>query len=437
MKDHAPNGTSSGLLTRLLALAVFREVLNDAAVALTVHLVERLESGDVRNAIGDFAALRGEIAAGEEPPLLEDAWGSRVVSAVLDAESVFARKAESGTITEFVRDQGRRDLGTLRDLFDLDFGGLRKEILAVHPELEAAWTDERPRASVPEAESPRQLIARKLRNASEWGDLTASLEAYFVRNGTGLLGRYRAFRWEDGTLRPVSEPDAISSQELIGYGRERGMVALNTERFVRGAPAQHALLYGPPGTGKSSTVKAVFNHYAPEGLRLVEVSKERLFELPRLLEALRGRGPRFIVYVDDLSFEENEVEYKSLKALIEGSIESPPENVRVYATSNRRNLIRESFSEREGDDVHARDSTQEKLSLAARFGLRVTFLSPDQKTYLDIVRGIAEERGLDLCGPKLDALNKEALRRERWGSGRSGRAARQAVDDFEAGLEAR
>jgi predicted AAA+ superfamily ATPase len=220
--------------------------------------------------------------------------------------------------------------------------------------------------------------------------------------------------------------------ELVAYERERAPLIRNTERFLAGLPAHHALLYGLPGTGKSSTVKAILNEYADDGLRLVEVKKEDLAELPEVLEVLRGRGQRFVLFVDDLSFEEHEVEYKALKALLEGSVEEPPENVRLYATSNRRNLIRESFSERDGgppDDVHARDTMQEKLSLAARFGLRVTFPSPDQARYLEIVAGLARERGLAVPA---EHLRERALLWDRWHAGRSGRTARQFVDELEA-----
>ena len=151
-----------------------------------------------------------------------------------------------------------------------------------------------------------------------------------------------------------------------------------------------------------------------------------------MLDALRGRGPRFILFVDDLSFEEGEVEYKTLKALLEGRIEEPPENVRLYATSNRRNLIRERFSERnEADDVHARDTMQEKLSLAARFGLRLTFPAPDRERYLEIVAGLARERGIQI--PQ-EELKERALLWDRWHAGRSGRTARQFVDELEAEL---
>ncbi|MDQ3568189.1 MAG: ATP-binding protein, partial [Actinomycetota bacterium] len=208
----------------------------------------------------------------------------------------------------------------------------------------------------------------------------------------------------------------------------------NTERFLSGLPAHHALLYGLPGTGKSSTVKAILNEYAEQGLRLVEVAKQDLAELPRVLDVLRRRGPRFILFVDDLSFEEHEIEYKALKALLEGSVSEPPENVRVYATSNRRNIVRESFSDREGgadDDIHARDTMQEKLSLVARFGLRLTFPPPDRRLYLEIVTGLARERGLEISG--LELAERAALW-DQWHAGRSGRTARQFVDELEAEL---
>jgi predicted AAA+ superfamily ATPase len=163
------------------------------------------------------------------------------------------------------------------------------------------------------------------------------------------------------------------------------------------------------------------------------VKKEDLAELQVVLEILGGRGRRFVLFVDDLSFEEHEVEYKAFKALLEGGVEEPPENVRLYATSNRGNLIRETFSERDdgttGDDVHARDTMQEKLSLAARFGLRLTFPSPDQARYLEIVAGLARERGLSI--PAED-LRERAILWDRWHAGRSGRTARQFVDELEA-----
>ena len=275
-------------------------------------------------------------------------------------------------------------------------------------------------------------MAERLAATGDWSVLAGTLTEHFAVHGAGPFGRYRAFRWKDGTLQLVPDPDPVRLAGLIGYERERAPLLKNTERLLAGLPSHHVLLYGLPGTGKSSTVKAVASEYADSGLRLVELAKEDLKELPPLLDALRGRRPRFILFVDDLSFEEHEVEYKALKALLEGSIEEPPGNVRLYATSNRRNLIRERFSERdEADDVHARDTMQEKLSLAARFGLRITFPAPDQKRYLEIVSGLVEERGIKICG---EELRERALLWDRWHAGRSGRTARQFVDELEAEL---
>lgn len=432
------------LLVACDGVSVMREAFDAPAVRAMARVLETLcrEEAPPREVSGAVSGLLGELANEDGPLLLPDAWKSSLIKAILDSETLFGMKAERGDLTPFIEAQATRDLASLRRLFSLDSKTLLSAAVNASHEIDDdSWTNWDLGYSENEglfvASSPssaRREVAEKFARSGEWGELVDVLAGYFRVHGAGFLGKYRAFRWEDGGLRPVPEPDPTVLEDLIGYERERGGVIRNTERFARRLPAHHALLYGPPGTGKSSTVKAVFNRYSDEGLRLVEVAKERLSELPRLLDVLRGRGLRFIVFVDDLSFEESEVEYKSLKALIEGSIESPPENVRVYATSNRRNLIRESFSEREGDDVHARDTMGEKLSLAARFGLRVTFLLPDQKTYLGIVRGIAAERGLRLTQEQTRLLEENALNRERWGSGRSGRAARQAVDDFEAGF---
>jgi predicted AAA+ superfamily ATPase len=283
--------------------------------------------------------------------------------------------------------------------------------------------------------SPRDAVTIKLAAAEDWGAAAELLAGHFARHGAGPFGKHRAFRWDGEGLRAVANPDPVRLVGLISSGREREPLVENTRRFLAGLPAHHALLYGPPGTGKSSTVKALLNEFADVGLRLIEVAKTDLSDLPRVLDSLRGRAPRFVLFVDDLSFEEHEVEYKALKALLEGSVEEPPENVRVYATSNRRNLIRESFSDREDDvgddDVHARDTMQEKLSLSARFGLRLTFPAPNQREYLEIVSGLARERGLKLPD---EELRERALLWERWHAGRSGRTARQFIDEMEAGL---
>lgn len=419
------------LLLRTKGLAVLRRALDSPVARDLLGLLDllRSERPDPDQVAVVFGRLWEELAL-EPDPILPDAWQSHLVGRILDDENAFSLGAERGETSPAVLEQARLDLRTLRTLFDLDARTLLAMIEAAVPSLTNIWIP----WTAPESalESARHTIARKLAAAKDWGSCAELLEGYFSRHGAGLFGGNRAFRWREGRLRPVPQPDPVRLSDLVAYDREREPLIKNTEHFLSGLPAQHALLYGLPGTGKSSTVKALANEYADAGLRIVEVAKEDLSELPRVLETLRGRGPRFILFVDDLSFEEHEVEYKSLKALLEGSVEEPPENVRLYATSNRRNIIRESFSDRDdgfSDDVHVRDTMQEKLSLSARFGLRLTFPTPDQSRYLEIVTGLARERGIEV--PE-DTLRERALLWDRWHAGRSGRTARQFVDELQA-----
>jgi uncharacterized protein len=427
-------GDTAAFLIRARGIAALRGVLDSPAARDLLALLELL--GTERPDPGSVARVFGRVWEGfalEDESLLPDAWQSHLVSRVLDDENPFSLGAEKGEISPVVLEQARRDLHTLREIFELDAAMLLGMVESAVPDLAGVWVPwTNPE---PAEESPRHTIARKLWTAGDWGACAELLAGHYARHGAGPFGHHMAFHWRDRRLQAVSRPDPVRLAELVAYEREREPLLRNTERFLAGLPAHHALLYGLPGTGKSSTVKAILNEYADDGLRLVEVTKDDLAELPRVLDVLRGRGPRFVLFVDDLSFEEHEVEYKALKALLEGSVEEPPRNVRLYATSNRRNLIRENFSDRgngsTSDDVHARDTMQEKLSLAARFGLRLTFPSPDQGRYLEIVAGLAGERGLEV--PAED-LRERALLWDRWHAGRSGRTARQFVDELEAEL---
>ena len=424
------------LLLRTRGLAVLRGVLASPAARDFVSLLGLLsaERPEPAAMAANFGRLWEELAV-EAGDLLPDAWQSHLAGRLLGEENPFSLGAERRELSPTVVEQTRRDLNTLQILFDLDAETLLGLVEAAVPELEGVWTPWRDPEAYVEPSHPgghRRDLARELVAAEDWGDLVETLAQHYATHGAGAFGGHRAFRWEDGGLRAVPCPDPVRVSDLIGYEKEREPLRRNTERLLAGLPSHHALLYGLPGTGKSSTVKAAINEYADSGLRLVELAKEDLGELPSVLEVLRGRGPRFVLFVDDLSFEEHEVEYKALKALLEGSVEEPPKNVRVYATSNRRNLIRERFSDREeGDDVHARDTMQEKLSLVARFGLRLTFPSPDQKRYLEIVSGLARERGVKIPAGELE---ERALLWDRWHAGRSGRTARQFVDELEAEL---
>jgi predicted AAA+ superfamily ATPase len=425
----------SQLLLRARGMAVLRGVLASPVSKYFLALLGLLAARrpDPAAVAGTFGRLWEELAL-ERERLLPDAWRSHLVGRLLDDENAFSLAAERGEASPALVEQTSRDLRTLRRLFDLEAEPLLIVVEDAVPGLEGVWvpwTDpERGDTS-----SSRHALARKLEAAEDWGRCAGLLADHFSRHGAGSFGRHGAFRWGEDGLRAVDEPDPVRLADLVGYERVREPLLTNTERFLAGLPAHHALLYGMPGTGKSTTVKAVMNEYTDRGLRLVEVAKEDLGALPRVLQSLRARAPRFVIFVDDLSFEENEVEYKALKALLEGSVEQPPGNVRVYATSNRRNLVRERFSERDeggaGDDVHARDTMQEKLSLSARFGLRVTFPTPDQRQYLEIVAGLARRRGIEMPD---EELKERAVLWDRWHAGRSGRTARQFVDELQAEL---
>ena len=281
----------------------------------------------------------------------------------------------------------------------------------------------------------REAFKILLAGAADWGAMTRELHAFYNTTGSGIFGRYRAFKWSSNSknagLLGVANPDPIRMEDLVGCDDQQKEVLLNTTQFVKGYSANNVLLYGDRGTGKSSTIKSLIHIFGSEGLRLVEVSRHDLLSLHEIIEVIGRRAQKFILFIDDLSFEENETEYKDLKALLEGSIARPPDNVLVYATSNRRNLVREFFSDRVTDEVGKQDTYQEKLSLADRFGIKLLFPTPDQRGFLRTVDAIAEKRGIIINKSELHDL---ALRWVMWHNARSGRTARQFIDDLQGKL---
>jgi len=289
-----------------------------------------------------------------------------------------------------------------------------------------------------------QQIREQFYRSIQWDECLEELKNFHRSYGCGVFVRYIAFVWEktdgQGYLKGIDHPDAITLNELVEYQNERSRVIENTLQFLKGFPSNNVLLYGDRGTGKSSTVKAILNQYHTQGLRMVEVPKAYLADFPLIIRHLKNRAQKFIIFVDDLVFGDNEENYTSLKAVLEGGLESKTPNILIYATSNRRHLVKEYFSERAGlhsgnhnEEVHAGDSMQEKLSLADRFGINVVFSSPDQKRYLKIVEGIAANRNLKI---DKERLQREALQWALWYNGRSARTAKQFVDWIEGHLDA-
>ncbi len=220
--------------------------------------------------------------------------------------------------------------------------------------------------------------------------------------GYGMYAHHTMFRLEGETIVPITSPDTRLFKDLYGYEREKEQLLTNTRALLDGKPAANTLLYGAAGTGKSSSVKAVTNELAGEGLRLLELKKSQLHDIPKVMEELRDNPLKFIIFVDDLSFQKDDDNFATLKAILEGSASVKAPNTVIYATSNRRHLIRESFADREGDDIHRNDTIQETMSLSSRFGLTILFNKPAKPQFLEIVRSLAEAKGIDMDPEELE-----------------------------------
>lgn len=341
-----------------------------------------------------------------------------ITKAALYDENCFSRAAaqkKDGALPDETLHAAQRDLDVLVNtgmltpddvLADYKY---REEIAGIIPTLPRWKTG-----------APQEQLAGKEQRL-------ANARLFYRRNGCGIFARWRTFIWRDGDVLAVRHPDPISLDELKGYQYQRNLVLNNTLAFLNGKSANNCLLYGDKGTGKSSTVKAIVNRYGADGLRIVEMPKERITDFPLLVDKIAPVPMKFIIYIDDLTFQKQDDRYATLKAVLEGGLAARPENTLIYATSNRRHLVQENFSDRDGDDMHRNDTIQESLSLADRFGLSVNFSVPDKKNYLEIVKEMAKQSGIQAEQQELFAAA------ERWAlerGGRSPRCARQFIDSL-------
>ena len=251
-----------------------------------------------------------------------------------------------------------------------------------------------------------------------------SLTDFYRQQGCGLYARYRAFLWEEGHLVPVPDPDCPHPIELLGYDQQRKQVLDNTRLLVSGHQANNVLLFGDGGTGKSATVKSMLYQEGMEDLRLIEIQKENLVGMSQLMRSLGGRRHKFILFIDDLAFDQDDKTYSSMKTILEGGLEKRPANVAIYATSNRRHLVRQNFSDRGNDEVDAFETIAEKTALAERFGLRIPYLTMNKKDYLNLVDHLAQLDGLTIDP---EVLHAKAMEWEIRHAGRTPRVARQFI----------
>ena len=275
-------------------------------------------------------------------------------------------------------------------------------------------------------------LSKQLSEADSDNEFKDIITEFYKEYGVGKFGLNKAFRIEEGTdlktanIIPITRVEHVYLNDIIGYDLQKKKLTDNTESFINGKPANNCLLYGDAGTGKSSSVKAIVNEYYDKGLRIIEIYKHQFRYLSDILEQLKDRNYKFIIYMDDLSFEESELEYKYLKAILEGGFGRRPENVLIYATSNRRHLIRESFRDKTETDeeLHTRDTVEEKLSLSARFGEKIYYGSPDKREFNSIVLSLAKKHNIDMDeGEILSKANMWELSH----GGMSGRSATQFI----------
>lgn len=394
------------LARRLDALVVFRSLLDDPVLARLSSFLHLASAGAGPNElVGPYAEFVSALLASGARTLAD-----HVREAVCDDENAYTRSlGADGGNRELLEPVLSLELETLQAVADLSPEDLLED-LAAEDYLPGFMTGQ------------VDLAAEYRRRVASAG-----------RVGFGIFARYHAFSLDDdGAIVPVRHPDPIRLSDLVDYEREKAIVLDNTRALLAGKPAANVLLTGDAGTGKSSTVKAIANELYPEGLRILEVRKGQLHLIPEILDELTANPLKFILFIDDLSFRDNDDNYAALKAVLEGSVSAKSQNVVIYATSNRRHIVHETFSEREGDEVHFNDTMQELLSLSERFGIHVSYSKPNKATYLDIVHRLADEAGIDYDPADLDQVaERYALRR----GGRSARGARQFVDALVAGSQ--
>lgn len=367
----------------------------------------------------------------------QNLWHDYLAFLLASTETPFSLTCEKvGAREGSVNNLAKHDCQIFLELFNFDFGPLEKAL-----QIDCFSTISQYQAVKKDRKTYNQSVSVKVRELSQAiakagneHEVFQIVTDFYRDHGVGLLGLNRAFRLQSGVgpleLIPITNTVDVHLDDLIGYAMQKRMLVENTESFMAGKKANNLLLYGDSGTGKSTCIKAILNEYHDRGLRIIEIYKHQFKDLSAVISRIKNRNYRFIIYMDDLSFEDFEIEYKYLKAVIEGGMEITPDNVLIYATSNRRHLIRETWTDRKdavnSDDIHHSDTAEEKISLVSRFGVTIRFDKPNQQEYLEIVQGIARRY------PEITLSEDELLREARqwglWHGSLTGRRAQQFIN---------
>ncbi len=361
-------------------------------------------------------------------------WHNYLTYLMANHENAYSKACEiRGEVEGSINEIALHDFAIFKELFDFDLGNFGKALGIECVETLLNYHRVEGSSKVFNARIRDRIceLSIRLEQAQTAEEFKEAVTEFYGDFGVGKLGLHKAFRvhhTEEGAeIVPITNIAHVKLEDLVGYEIPKQKLVENTEAFVQGREANNCLLFGDAGTGKSSSIKAIINQYYDQGLRMIEIYKHQFIDLQDVISQIKNRNYKFIIYMDDLSFEEFEIEYKYLKAVIEGGLEKKPKNVLIYVTSNRRHLIRENFSDKEEvrEDMHTSDTVQEKLSLVYRFGVSIYFGAPTKKEFQEIVRVLAKKHGIKMPEEELLA---EANKWELSHGGLSGRTAQQFID---------
>lgn len=382
-----------------------------------------------------FSSVHGLVELAGAYGFAGNLWHNYLTFLLVNHENAFSMACEIvGPVEGSINEMARNDFAIFKELYDYDLEILDGKFHSSMGRIISDYQNINESSKLFNKRIRDRIctLSQKLAHAKSVKAFMDDMVEFYRDFGVGRLGLHKAFRVErsqNGTvlIQPVTNIAHVHLDDLVGYEIAKKKLIDNTEAFVKGRKANNCLLFGDAGTGKSSSIKAILNQYYDQGLRIIEVYKHQFQDLHEVIAQIKNRNYKFIIYMDDLSFEEFEIEYKYLKAVIEGGLERKPENVLIYATSNRRHLIRESFDDKDGrrEDLHASDTVQEKLSLVYRFGVTIFFCAPDKKEFQNIVSVLARRHHIQM--PE-EQLLLEANRWELSHGGLTGRTAQQFID---------
>lgn len=415
-------------------LIIYKKFEDGQTLHDMVWLMDSYRSGDGRMRPLFYECMHRLLEMAATHGFSGNLWHCYLTNLLVNNENSYSVACEiRGEVEGSVNQLALHDIAIFKEFFDFDFTEMMEVLKAPEFNVVIDYESTAGNSRIYSTKIRDRIcyLAEQFAATENALEMKAVLTGFYREYGVGKFGLHKAFRVvhtdEGARIDPIRNISHVQLDDLIGYELPKKKLTDNTDAFVAGKKANNCLLFGDAGTGKSTSVKAIANEYYDKGLRIIEIYKHQFKDLNDVIAQIKNRNYKFIIYMDDLSFEEFETEYKYLKAVIEGGLEKKPNNVLIYATSNRSHLIRENYEDKEGrrEDMHASDTVQEKLSLVYRFGVTIFFCGPDKKQYEDIVKGLAVKYGVMMQEEKLLA---EAGKWELSHGGLSGRTAQQFID---------